>query len=346
MPRPTRILPRGNWLRDEGELVSPGMPSFLGPTAIEKPSRLDLARWMVSRDNPLTARVEVNRMWQELFGKGIVRTSDDFGTQGDKPTHPELLDWLAAELQQNGWSRKQLAKTIVMSATYRQSSKARNELLNRDPENLLLARQSRLRLPAELVRDAALSASGLLDTGIGGKSVRPPLPAGVAELGYANSVKWKESTGPDRYRRGLYIHFQRTTPYPQLMNFDAPDSNVACTRRGRSNTPLQALNLLNDPVFLEAAQGLALRTLKEGIGNFGDRLDYSFETCLSRKPSQKEKERLGKYFDQQFGILKKESNSISSLLPLVPEGTDPAEAGAWVGVSRVLLNLDEFITRE
>jgi len=301
---------------------------------------------MVSRDNPLTARVEANRIWQELFGKGIVRTSEDFGTQGDRPTHPELLNWLAAELQENVSSRKQLIKTILMSATYRQSSKARKELETRDPDNSLLARQSRLRLTAELVRDAALAAGGLLDTEVGGRSVKPPLPSGVAELGYANSVKWKESTGPERYRRGLYIHFQRTTPYPQLMNFDAPDSNVACTRRTRSNTPLQALNLLNDPVFLEAAQGLALRSITEASGSFSDRLQYTFETSLARRPSQQEKERLSRYFDQQLGILKKDTKAISSLLPVTPDGANPAEAAAWVGISRVLLNLDEFITRE
>lgn len=347
-PAPTKThLALGGDHRAPGIEVEPGTLAVLPPLkANGTPTRLDLARWMTSRENPLTARVEVNRIWQELFGIGIVRTSEDFGTQGDRPSHPEVLDWLAAELQQNGWSLKQLTKTIVTSATYRQTSKVRKDLETRDPGNTLLARQSRLRLSAELVRDAALAAGGLLDTEVGGKSVKPPLPQGVAELGYANSVKWKESTGPDRYRRGLYIHFQRTTPYPQLMNFDAPDSNVACTRRTRSNTPLQALNLLNDPVFLEAAQGLAMRSMTEASGSFTDRLQYTFETCLSRKPSQQEKERLSKYFDQQLGILKKDSKAVTSLFPVAPDGTNSAEAAAWVGVSRVLLNLDEFITRE
>lgn len=234
-------------------------------------------------------------------------------------------------------------RTIVLSATYRQSSKVRKELLVRDPENTLLSRQNRLRLSAESVRDAALSAGGLLDTRLGGPSIRPPQPAGVAELGYANNVKWQESQGPDRYRRGLYIHFQRTAPYPMLMNFDAPESSVSCTRRARSNTPLQALNLLNDPVFVEAAQGLALRTLQEEAGA---RMDYGFLLALGRNPSQREKERLGAYLDQQIGIFRKDAKSAEDLMPVVPAGVDRAEAAAWTAVARVLLNLDEFITRE
>ena len=247
-----------------GEAVEPGtlsvLPPMQAPTqAMNKPDRLALATWIVSRDNPLTARVAVNRMWQDFFGSGLVRSSEDFGAQGEKPSHPELLDWLACEFEDRGWSMKRMHKLIVMSAAYRQSSAVRKDLEARDPGNALLARQSRLRLPAELIRDEALSVSGLLNPAIGGKSVRPPQPAGVAELGYANNVKWVESKGADRYRRGMYIHFQRTTPYPMLMNFDEPDSNTSCTRRRRSNTPLQSLNLLNDPVFFEAAQALAAR---------------------------------------------------------------------------------------
>jgi hypothetical protein len=204
----------------------------------------------------------------------------------------------------------------------------------------------RLRLPAELLRDSALEASGLLNDEIGGRSVRPPLPSGIAELGYANSVKWKEDTGKERYRRGLYIHYQRTTPYPQLTNFDAPESVVACTRRERSNTPLQALNLLNDPVFLEAAQGLALRVLKEAPADESSRIDFAFNVCLGRKPNEREKERIAKYFDEQAGIFAKDRDSAAKLFSTPLEGVDPAKAAAWVGVSRVMLNLDEFITRE
>lgn len=328
----THIRVRGDWRR-KGLEVEPGTPSVLPPLpAGGPPTRLTLARWLVSPENPLAARVTVNRIWQELFGRGLVFTSDDFGVQGETPSHPELLDWLAAEFRDQGWSMKRIIRRIVTSATYRQSSHARPELLERDPENELLARQSRLRLPAELVRDSALAASGLLDPRIGGPSVRPPQPKGIAELGYANSVKWEESEGRDRYRRGLYIHFQRTTPYPQLMTFDAPDSNVSCTRRARSNTPLQALNLLNDPVFFEAAEALAWRIEREAAGDFDQRLDRAFQLCLAREPSLGERRRLKEYFDRQTAILEK-------------EGANGAFT-AWAGLARVLLNLDEFITRE
>lgn len=341
---PVTYLAVGGDYRTKGPEVEAAIPGFLGGAKL--PSRLEFARWLMSKENPLTARVAVNRMWQEFFGRGLVRTSEDFGTQGEKPTNPELLDWLASEFRDSGWSRKRMHKLIVMSAAYRQSSTVRKELLTRDPENTLIARQGRLRLSAELIRDSALSASGLLNTAIGGPSIRPPQPAGVAELGYANNVKWPETQGPGRYRRGLYIHYQRTTPYPMLTNFDAPDSNVSCTRRARSNTPLQALNLLNDPVYLEAAQSLALRVLRESSGPAPERLQYAFELCLSRPPAAKELQRLSQYFDEQIGILRKDGASAGALMPLPPERSDPVEAAAWVGVSRVLLNLDEFITRE
>ena len=303
-----------------GERVEPGTLSVLPPMpAGMKADRLALAKWIVAKENPLTARVAVNRMWQELFGRGLVRTSDDFGTQGEKPSHPELLDWLALEFQDRGWSMKQMHKLIVMSAAYRQSSVVRKDIESRDPDNTLLAHQSRMRLTAEQIRDVALSVGALLNPAIGGKSVRPPQPAGVAELGYANSVKWVESTGADRYRRGLYIHFQRTTPYPMLMNFDAPDSNTSCTRRRRSNTPLQSLNLLNDPVFFEAAQALAARVqVEQPAQPVPAQIDYAVELCLARKPTEHEQSILEKQYGQQ-GML---------------------------GVARVLLNLDEFITRE
>ncbi|NWF83157.1 MAG: DUF1553 domain-containing protein, partial [Bryobacteraceae bacterium] len=262
-PVETHIAVKGDY-RERGVKVTPAVPAVLPPLPAGAPgNRLTLARWLVGRDNPLTARVAVNRLWQEFFGRGIVRTSEDFGTQGDRPTHPELLDWLAAEFVEQGWSVKKMVRLIVTSATYRQSSNTRPELAERDPENMLLARQSRVRLPAEALRDSALRASGLLNPAVGGPSVHPPQPAGVAELVYAGSFKWKEDEGPARYRRGLYIHYQRTAPYPMLANFDAPDANVACSRRRRSNTPLQALNLLNDPVFYEAAQAMALRVLDE-----------------------------------------------------------------------------------
>lgn len=338
---PRMYVALGGDYKAKGPEVDAAVPAVLTTKPLK--NRLEMARWLTSSENPITARVAVNRVWQEFFGRGIVRTAEDFGTQGEKPTHPELLDWLASEFRETGWSNKRLHKMIVTSAAYRQSSRTRKELLSRDPENLLMARQSRIRLPAELIRDSALAAGGLLNTKVGGPSIRPPQPAGVAELGYAKSVKWNESEGPDRYRRGLYIHLQRTTPYPMLMTFDGPDTSVACTRRSRSNTPLQSLNLLNDPVFLEAAQGLAFRTLTEAPA---DKVDYAFELCTGRKPAPREKERLKTYLDQQIGIFTKDQAAVATLSAWLPAGVNPTEGAAWVGLSRVLLNLDEFITRE
>ena len=344
---PEQHIATGGDFRVPGAKVEPGTLAVL--PALETggtPPRLALARWIASRENPLAARVAVNRIWQEFFGRGIVRTSEDFGAQGEKPSHPELLDWLAAEFVDRGWSMKAIDRLIVTSATYRQSSKSRKEIEAKDPDNVLLARQSRVRLSAELVRDAALTASGLLNPAIGGPSVKPPQPPGVSELTYGSGLTWKESLGADRYRRGLYIHFQRTSPYPQLVNFDAPDSRLSCTRRRRSNTPLQALNLLNDPVFLEAAQGLAERTLREAPGDFQDRLAYAFALAVGRKPNPHELEDLSKYFDEQKTLFEKDEKSMAVIAPYVPEGVGRADLAAWVGVSRVLMNLDEFITRE
>jgi mono/diheme cytochrome c family protein len=313
----THIALRGDY-KNEGPEVEPGTPSFLPPA--HATTRLELAKWLVSPENPLVARVEVNRLWQEMFGRGIVTTSEDFGTQGDKPSHPELLDYLASEFREH-WSVKRMLREIALSSTYCQASDARPDLETKDPANMLLARQSRVRLPAELIRDEALAASGLLNDEIGGRSVKPPQPAGVAELGYGRTnTKYAESPGKLKYRRGLYIHYQRTTPYPFLVNFDEPDSDMACPRRRMSNTPLQSLNLLNDPVFFEAAGALAKRVQEQAPGtSFNDRLSYAFELCLGRKPTAHEKDRLATYFDKQQD---------------------------WTGISRVLLNLDEFITRE
>ncbi len=359
-PPKTYIHLKGDW-RERGAEVQPGTLAVLPPLpAGEKPSRLDLARWVVAPENPLTARVAVNRIWQELFGRGIVNTSEDFGTQGDRPSHPELLDWLASEFRGDGkpartdgtfpWSMKHMVRLMVTSATYRQSSDVRPELTASDPDNTLLARQSRPRLPAELIRDEALSAAGLLDLRIGGKSVKPPQPKGVAELSYAGSVKWEDSTGADRYRRGLYVHFQRTTPYPQLMNFDAPNASLSCTRRERTDTPLQALNLMNDPVFFEAAQGLAFRVIREGAssgpGGFRDKLNYAYQVTLGRRPTAHEVERLGAYFDETLRKLGADPQTVAALFPNRIEGVPQNDAAAWVELSRVLLNLDEFITRE
>jgi mono/diheme cytochrome c family protein len=345
-PRQTYVHIKGDW-REHGAEVEPNTLAVLPPLGVSpEPARLRLARWLVSPDNPLTARVAVNRIWQELFGRGIVRTSEDFGAQGDLPTHPELLDWLASEFRDGGWSMKQMVRLMVRSATYRQASNARPELEARDPDNALLARQARLRLPAELIRDEALASAGLLDLRIGGRSVKPPQPKGVAELSYAGSVKWVESTGADRYRRGLYIHFQRTSPYPQLMNFDAPSADLSCTRRERTDTPLQALNLMNDTVFFEAAQGLALRVMREGGPSFGDRLDYAYLVTLGREPNDRERARMERYFSQTRSGLAGDAQAVADLFPNQVEGVAQLDAAAWVELSRVMLNLDEFITRE
>ena len=269
-------------------------------------------------------------MWQEFFGRGLVRTSEDFGAQGEAPTHPLLLDWLAADFMEGGWKIKRMHRQIVLSDTYRQQSDARPELVERDPDNALLARQNRLRLPAEAIRDSALRASGLLAAGVGGRSVFPPQPKGVLELTYAwDTDRWKDSTGPDKYRRGLYTFFQRTAPYPQMINFDAPESNVAVSRRTRSNTPLQALNLLNDPVFHEAAEAFAARVLREG----GDQpIGYAFQLAMSRQPDTRETQLLAEALARHRAVLDREGKL-----------TDQA---SWLGVARALLNSDEFVTRE
>ncbi|MBY0374369.1 MAG: PSD1 and planctomycete cytochrome C domain-containing protein [Bryobacteraceae bacterium] len=349
-PKPTFLRVRGDY-KANGIEVEPDTFGVLPPLKKSgaRASRLDLARWITSSENPLTARVTVNRIWQELFGAGLARTPDDFGTRSDPPTHPELLDWLASEFRDQGWSRKQLIRTIVTSATYRQSSNARPDLQDRDPNNALLARQSRLRLPGELIRDSSLLASGLLTSQIGGPSVMPPIPSGVMELSYASrgwGVAWKESQGPDRYRRGLYIQFLRTTPYPLFVNFDAPKATVAACRRDRSNTPLQALNLLNDPVFLEAAQALSLRTLTGPHTDFAKRLDYAFQHALGRTPVLAEQQRLRRYYDQQQRLLADDAKAIEQLAPSAAPGATQLETAIWTGLSSILLNLDEFITRE
>ena len=340
---------RGDW-KALGIQVEPATLAVLPPLKPAGPTatRLDLARWLVSREHPLTARVAVNRIWQELFGTGLVKTADDFGTRADQPTHPELLDLLAAEFMERNWSRKDLIRTIVTSATYRQSSHARPDLKEIDPQNQLLARQSRLRLPAESIRDSALAAAGLLTLAIGGPSVRPPQPAGVMELSYASRYKgsaWAESTGADRYRRGLYVQFLRTTAYPMLMNFDEPKSVLAACRRDRSNTALQALNLLNDPVFVEAAQALAHRVLAQGTAN-EVRLDYAMRLTSGRTASAKEKEQLLAYVTRQQRLLADDPDAIAQLAPVEAPGATRLETATWTLLSSALLNLEEFITRE
>ena len=370
-PRKTHIHVRGDFLR-KGEEVQPHTPAVLHPfraASARGASRLDLARWLVDPANPLTARVAMNRVWKNLFGQPLVTTVDDFGTRGERPSHPDLLDWLASEfmaptsqirnpatlpgpsLLRGGasgpWSLKRMIRLIVCSATYRQSSQARPELIERDPKNVLLARQNRFRLEAEIVRDVALAASGLMTPTVGGPSVHPRQPAGISELTYAGSARWVESTGPDRYRRGLYTWFQRTSPYPMLMTFDAPDSNVTCTRRDRSNTPLQALTMLNDPVFHECAQALGRRIVRERPGDSSARLEYSFELCLGRKPTAGELSRLNELYVDLRALAESDRAAAAKLVGL-PElaADDLVDTAAAVALARVLINLDEFVTRE
>jgi hypothetical protein len=344
-PRQTHVHLGGDFLR-QGDKVSPGVPAVLHPLPkTPNPNRLDLARWFVDPKNPLTARVTVNRFWQHYFGVGLVETENDFGTQGTPPTHPELLDWLATEFIARKWSMKAMHRLIVTSATYRQSSRHRPELATIDPRNRLLARQARLRLDAEIVRDVALAASGLLFPKIGGPSVYPPQPEGVYRFTQIPR-DWRTSPGCDRYRRGLYTHFWRSAPFPALIVFDAPDATCTCTRRNRSNTPLQALTLLNDQGFYEFAQGLALRILKESPPNDRERIHHAFRLCLSRGPSMREEQRLGELLRQQLADFENTSPDVTMAALAKREGCDDKQLVAWTTMARVLLNLDEFITRE
>ncbi len=330
-PVPARLALRGDY-RALGSAVEPGVPAVLPPLrAGHRPMRLAFAEWIASEDNPLTARVEVNRIWQEMFGRGLVATAENFGTQGEAPSHPELLDWLASEFVRLGWSRKALVRLIATSATYTQASAERDDGGDRDPGNTLLARQNRLRLPAELIRDNVLAAGGLLYPKVGGASVFPPQPPGISELSYSKK-DWVEDTGPDRYRRGVYVFLRRTSPYPMLINFDAPDTLTSVSRRERSNTSLQALNLLNDPAFLEAARALAYRVLGSGEETFDARFELLMRLCLARVPEPTESERARRFLAAQRERFE-------------AQGGD-AESRAWRELSRAMLNLDEFITRE
>lgn len=328
-PRDHYIHLGGDFTR-KGASVQPEVPSVMPPLkdAGKVPNRLDFSKWLVARDNPLTARVTVNRIWQHYFGKGIVETENDFGVMGDKPTHPELLDWLASEFMDNGWNLKHLHKTIVSSMVYRQASAARADAEAADPYNKLLARQNRLRLDAEAIRDSALVAANLLSPKVGGPSVFPPLPAGAGDVTQVKR-EWKVSEGPDKYRRGLYTYFQRSAAHPALITFDAPDASVTCTRRVRSNTPLQALILLNDDAYFEFAQALGKRILAEAPPGIEGRIAHGWKLVTHRDPTAAESARLGRFITAQADAQ-----------------TEKNEEAVWTAASRVLLNLDEFMTRE
>lgn len=330
-PRATTTFVRGEYTRP-GDAVSPDVPDVLPALPAEGPrTRVELGRWLVSPHQPLTPRVTVNRVWQQFFGRGLVETENDFGTQGARPSHPELLDWLASEFVAQGWRTKALHRLIVRSATYRQASIRRADLETIDPDNRWLARQSRLRLEAEAIRDAALAASGLLSHKMGGPSVFPFQHEGIM-VHRATPAPWAISTGEDRYRRGLYTHYWRLTPHPQLQTFDAPDSLTACTRRRPSNTPLQALTLLNDPTFVECAEALARRAVA-AAPNDDARLDRAFRVCLGRAPTAEERQVLA----EMLATSRARGDQANAAA---------AELAAWAQVARTLLNLDEFITRE
>ena len=357
-PRTTYVLRRGEFLEPvlDSQVVA-GALSVLPPieSAGEQANRLDLARWLVSPNNPLTPRVTVNHVWRLLFGEGLVRTPNDFGVRGERPTHPELLDWLAAEFvgrhtsdSSRAWSRKALIKCIVMSATYRQSSQVRPEWNEIDPQNVWLARQNRVRVEGEIIRDVSLAAAGMLCRKIGGPSVYPVLPPGIAELSYAGNFKWNTSTGEDRYRRGMYTFFKRTAPHPNLITFDCPDANLTCVDRNSSNTPLQALVLLNNASFTEAARGLAGRALREGseLDDAG-RLALAFRWCMTRRPTSIE---LGQLVDLLASSRQWYREQPADARQLVAQAhvtsVSDEETAAWIATMRVLVNLDEFITRE
>jgi hypothetical protein len=340
-------------LRVRGAFLSPGerlyadVPASLPPLPPDQmPNRLGLAHWLVSDENPLTARVVVNRFWEQIFGRGIVLTAEDFGTKGDPPSHPELLDWLATEFMQQGWSQKKLLRTIVTSATYRQSSAVSPSLLEKDPYNILLARGPRVRLEAELIRDAALAASGLLSPKIGGPSVMPYQPDGIWDIPYS-ADKWEVSKGEDAHRRGLYTFYRRSAPYPSMLTFDAPSREVCTVRRVRTNTPLQALTLLNDPVYFEAARALAQRMAREGGADPAARLTYGFRLTTARKPSPTELDKTLGYYQAQLAKFQKDEKAAREVVKdaSVTAAAVP-ELAALTMVSNVLLSLDETVTKE
>ncbi|MFM7037238.1 MAG: PSD1 and planctomycete cytochrome C domain-containing protein [Planctomycetaceae bacterium] len=350
-PRMVRILPRGNWMDDSGDAVTPAIPAVLAsePAADRRLTRLDLAEWLVSGENPLTARVTVNRLWKLFFGAGLSRRLDDLGAQGEWPSHPELLDYLAVEFRRSGWNMKHLIRCMLLTQVYRQSSLADAVLRERDPDNRWLARQGRFRLDAESVRDNALAVSGLLVRRVGGRSVRPYQPAGYWAYLNFPTREWQNGNGEELYRRGLYTHWQRQYLHPSLLAFDAPSREECTADRNRSNTPLQSLVLLNDPSYVEAAKVFAERILREGGGDDAARVDYAFRRAMSRAATAEERgvvlQLLGEHRTQYVA----DAAAAEALLGVGsrPSGTDVPrpELAAWTSVARVLLNLHEVITR-
>jgi Protein of unknown function (DUF1553)/Protein of unknown function (DUF1549) len=357
-PRATHVLRRGNFL-EKGQAVQPGVPTALHQLAKDAPlNRLGLARWLVDRDNPLVARVAVNRWWAEFFGHGLVATLEDFGTQSDAPTHRELLDWLAVEFAEpspvrgrleepHRWSMKHIHRLIVTSATYRQSSRVSAELIKRDPDNNLYARGPRVRLDAETIRDNALAVSGLLSRMLGGPPVMPPQPPGIWTVAGVVDNTYRTSTGADRYRRSLYTIWRRSSPYPSMVAFDAPDRTSCIVKRPRTNTPLQALTLLNDPVYVEAALAFARRIHNEGGRETNARIVFGFRSCLARQPSAREVELLIRVYEQSLARYQENLTAARTLVQNAGGAKDvePVQWAAWFQVATLLLNLDETITK-
>ena len=350
--RDTHLLSRGNWDQPL-QVVPPHVPAAFHAFPENAPNnRLGFAMWLADKRSPLTARVEVNQLWQSIFGVGLVETAEDFGTRAPVPEYRELLDWLAVDFMEHQWSRKHIIQTIVSSATYQQSSQVRKELLERDPNNHLLARGPRFRAEAEVVRDIALTTSGLISYKMGGPSVIPPVPQNVLDFNYVYPAYWTPPTGPERYRRTVYGFRKRSMPDPVMSNFDAPNGDFSCARRIRSNTPLAALTGLNEIIFVEAARALALRVLKEAGADDASRAEHAYLLCTSRKPTPAER-------DEVLALLKSRRQRVAdgwlnvreittgdpAKLPDLPPGTTPQDAAAWTLVARVLLNLDETITK-
>ncbi len=346
--RKTHVQYRGSFM-DLGPEVGPAVPAAFHPLAGDaEPDRLTLAKWLVDEENPLTARVIANRYWEQIFGIGIVRTSEDFGSQGDRPSHPNLLDWLATELVASGWDLKHLLKTLVTSSTYRQSSRVSEAGQELDPDNRLLWRGPRFRMSAEMIRDQALMASGLLSSKMNGPPVRPPRPTLGLKAAFGGSTDWKTSEGSDRYRRAVYTEWRRSLPYPSMATFDAPNRQVCMLRRERTNTPLQALVTLNDPVYVEAAQALA-RRMANRPGDADERVRYGFRLCLSRHPDAQESNRLVQLYETARDRFRQAPDRATAMAtdPLgpVPEGSDTVDLAAWTVVGNVLLNLDETLMK-
>jgi hypothetical protein len=348
--RPTHIFKRGDF-RKPGPPVTSAVPSIFNPLPKEAPlNRLTFAKWLVDTNHPTVARVTVNRLWQQYFGRGLVTTAEDFGTQGDRPTHSDLLDWLATELTSHGWSLKHMHRVIANSATYRQSSVVAPEQYARDQYNSLLARGPRFRVESEVIRDIALSASGLLSPRIGGPPVYPPIPDGVLALAYGIPMSWPTGTNGNRFRRGMYTFWKRAVPYPSMLAFDSPTGEFACARRMRSNTPLQALTTLNDPAFYEAAQALGARLFKEEPHDERGRARLAFRLCTGRNPDESELGTVLGLYQDQLGELEDHTTRAVTIASRDPKNPPPDinlhKLAAWTIVSRVLLNLDETITKE